>query len=157
MIHNPGSDRGEGSYRCEQNVILHSQQPPLACHFTFCIEPGPFPPRIPLPYQPLLHSQLISMSEETLHAPKMRKPDTNETKGTASTDSLDKNPNIVVKAPRPRWVLHIQAQFWRYLMGIGMFLHKFASPRPMKPKVSAARTISIALLGTNVACNSLNA
>lgn len=34
---------------------------------------------------------------------------------------------------RPRWVLHIQAQFWRVLMGIGMMLHKLARPRPPKP------------------------
>jgi len=37
------------------------------------------------------------------------------------------------KNPRPRWVLHIQAQFWRVLMSIGMLLHKLASPRPPKP------------------------
>ena len=30
-------------------------------------------------------------------------------------------------------MLHLQAQMWRFLMGIGMFLHKFASPRPPKP------------------------
>jgi acetyl esterase/lipase len=34
---------------------------------------------------------------------------------------------------RPRWVLHIQAQFWRVLMGIGMMLHKLARPRPPRP------------------------
>jgi hypothetical protein len=34
---------------------------------------------------------------------------------------------------RPRWVLHVQAQFWRVLMGIGMMLHKLARPRPPRP------------------------
>lgn len=34
---------------------------------------------------------------------------------------------------RPRWILHIQAQFWRVLMGIGMILHKLARPRPPRP------------------------
>ncbi|KAF2663759.1 hypothetical protein BT63DRAFT_360155, partial [Microthyrium microscopicum] len=32
-----------------------------------------------------------------------------------------------------RWVLVAQAVIWRFLMQIGMFLHKFASPRPAKP------------------------
>lgn len=40
---------------------------------------------------------------------------------------------------RPRWVLHIQAQFWRVLMAIGMMLHKLARPRPPSP--SFYRTI----------------
>ena len=35
--------------------------------------------------------------------------------------------------PRPRWVLHIQAQFWRFLMQIGMFMHRLAPPRPPPP------------------------
>ncbi|KAI8936787.1 hypothetical protein NX059_006031 [Plenodomus lindquistii] len=34
---------------------------------------------------------------------------------------------------RPRWVLHVQAQVWRFLMGIGMLLHKLARPLPPKP------------------------
>lgn len=34
---------------------------------------------------------------------------------------------------RPRWMLHVQAQFWRILMGIGMMLHRMARPRPPKP------------------------
>jgi len=34
---------------------------------------------------------------------------------------------------RPRWILHVQAQFWRVLMGIGMLLHKLARPRPPRP------------------------
>ncbi|KAL5114415.1 hypothetical protein ACEQ8H_007670 [Pleosporales sp. CAS-2024a] len=34
---------------------------------------------------------------------------------------------------RPRWVLHVQAQFWRILMGIGMILHKLARPLPPRP------------------------
>lgn len=37
------------------------------------------------------------------------------------------------KVPRPRWLLHIQAQIWRFLMGIGMFLHRLAPPHPPKP------------------------
>lgn len=40
---------------------------------------------------------------------------------------------------RPRWVLHVQAQFWRVLMAIGMMLHKLARPRPPSP--SFHRTI----------------
>ncbi|KAF1987196.1 hypothetical protein K402DRAFT_412200 [Aulographum hederae CBS 113979] len=43
------------------------------------------------------------------------------------------------KAGRPRWILHVQAQFWRFLMGIGMYLHRLAPPRPPKPNFS--RTI----------------
>ncbi|KAI9683708.1 MAG: hypothetical protein M1820_010913 [Bogoriella megaspora] len=35
--------------------------------------------------------------------------------------------------PRPRWMLHVQAQFWRVLMSIGMLLHRLASPRPPPP------------------------
>ncbi|KAF2133578.1 alpha/beta-hydrolase [Dothidotthia symphoricarpi CBS 119687] len=34
---------------------------------------------------------------------------------------------------RPRWMLHVQAQFWRVLMGIGMVLHRLARPLPPKP------------------------
>ncbi|KAF1948044.1 hypothetical protein EJ02DRAFT_449516 [Clathrospora elynae] len=30
-------------------------------------------------------------------------------------------------------MLHVQAQFWRVLMGIGMMLHRLARPRPPKP------------------------
>ncbi|KAG9011129.1 hypothetical protein FRB90_007472 [Tulasnella sp. 427] len=33
-----------------------------------------------------------------------------------------------------RWALYIQAVIWRALMGIGMFLHKLASPRPYKAR-----------------------
>lgn len=43
------------------------------------------------------------------------------------------------KMARPRWVLHVQAQFWRVLMGLGMFFHKLAPPRP--PKYDFKRTI----------------
>lgn len=45
---------------------------------------------------------------------------------------------------RPRWVLHLQAQMWRSLMGIGMFLHKIAPPRPPKPSFTRriASTVS---------------
>lgn len=47
-------------------------------------------------------------------------------------DDVDKR---VYKARnnRPRWVLHMQAVIWRFLMQIGMFLHRFAPPRPPKP------------------------
>lgn len=34
---------------------------------------------------------------------------------------------------RPRWMLHVQATFWRVLMGLGMFFHRMAPPRPPKP------------------------
>ncbi|KAF1352521.1 Alpha/Beta hydrolase protein, partial [Delphinella strobiligena] len=46
---------------------------------------------------------------------------------------------------RPRWVLHLQAQMWRYLMGIGMFLHRSAHPRPPKPSFtrSIKSTVSV--------------
>lgn len=41
---------------------------------------------------------------------------------------------------RARWVLHLQAQMWRFLMSIGMLLHRLAPPRPPKP--SFKRTIT---------------
>src|SRR5258708_10774576 len=34
---------------------------------------------------------------------------------------------------RSRWSLHIQATVWRFLMEIGMTLHRLAHPRPPKP------------------------
>ncbi|KAF2281560.1 uncharacterized protein EI97DRAFT_33315 [Westerdykella ornata] len=34
---------------------------------------------------------------------------------------------------RPRWMLHLQAQVWRFLMSIGMTLHRQAPPRPPNP------------------------
>ncbi|GAB7366416.1 hypothetical protein MBLNU230_g8213t1 [Neophaeotheca triangularis] len=37
------------------------------------------------------------------------------------------------KLPRPRWLLHLQAQIWRFLMSIGMLLHRLAPPRPPRP------------------------
>ncbi|KIW08048.1 uncharacterized protein PV09_00993 [Verruconis gallopava] len=37
------------------------------------------------------------------------------------------------QAPRPRWLLVLQARMWRFLMSIGMFLHKLARPRPPSP------------------------
>ncbi|KAK3703735.1 hypothetical protein LTR37_014313 [Vermiconidia calcicola] len=37
---------------------------------------------------------------------------------------------------RPRWILHMQAVFWRVLMGLGMFFHRLAPPRPPKPDFS---------------------
>ncbi|KAK6429854.1 hypothetical protein LTR95_013995 [Oleoguttula sp. CCFEE 5521] len=37
------------------------------------------------------------------------------------------------KPPRSRWILHLHAQMWRYLMAIGMLLHRLAPPRPPKP------------------------
>jgi hypothetical protein len=48
------------------------------------------------------------------------------------------------KMARPRWVLHVQAQFWRVLMGLGMFFHRLAPPRPPKPnfKRSIPSTVS---------------
>ncbi|KAI4633210.1 hypothetical protein J4E80_000573 [Alternaria sp. BMP 0032] len=47
------------------------------------------------------------------------------------TVSVDNPPQP--KSSRPRWMLHVQAQFWRVLMGIGMMLHRLARPRPPKP------------------------
>lgn len=41
-----------------------------------------------------------------------------------------------IRSQRPRWVLHMQATFWRVLMGIGMLLHRLAPPRPPKPNFS---------------------
>ncbi|KAK3647991.1 hypothetical protein LTR56_007691 [Elasticomyces elasticus] len=37
---------------------------------------------------------------------------------------------------RPRWILHLQAQMWRFLMSIGMLLHRLAPPHPPKPNFS---------------------
>lgn len=51
---------------------------------------------------------------------------------TTTTDSMAGSP----PGPRPkraRWVLHMQAQMWRFLMSIGMLLHRLAPPRPPKP------------------------
>jgi acetyl esterase/lipase len=39
----------------------------------------------------------------------------------------------LARSPRPRWVLVMQAGFWRLLMRIGMLLHKTAPPRPPAP------------------------
>lgn len=46
---------------------------------------------------------------------------------------------------RPRWLLHLQAEIWRFLMGIGMFLHRLAPPRPPKPNFY--RTIDSTIAG----------
>lgn len=35
---------------------------------------------------------------------------------------------------RFRWPLYFEAVWWRSLMAIGMFLHRLAPPRPLKPK-----------------------
>lgn len=37
---------------------------------------------------------------------------------------------------RPRWLLHVQAEVWRGLMQIGMFLHRLAPPQPEAPDFS---------------------
>jgi hypothetical protein len=50
------------------------------------------------------------------------------------------------KMARPRWVLHVQAQFWRVLMGLGMFFHRLAPPRP--PKYNFKHTIPSTVSGT---------
>lgn len=47
-------------------------------------------------------------------------------------DTRDKRRYIAV-SNRPRWVLHLQATFWRVLMQLGMFFHRFARPRPPNP------------------------
>jgi acetyl esterase/lipase len=47
-------------------------------------------------------------------------------------DTRDKRRYIAVNN-RPRWALHLQATFWRILMQLGMFFHRFARPRPPKP------------------------
>ncbi|KAB8339023.1 hypothetical protein FH972_021962 [Carpinus fangiana] len=39
----------------------------------------------------------------------------------------------------PRWALYIQARIWRFLMAIGMALHRMAPPRP--PKLAFSRVI----------------
>ncbi|KAK0859978.1 hypothetical protein LTR91_009300 [Friedmanniomyces endolithicus] len=48
--------------------------------------------------------------------------------------------------PRPRWLLHLQANMWRFLMSIGMLFHRLAPPRPPKP--SFTRSIPSTLSGT---------
>ena len=50
----------------------------------------------------------------------------------AYKDTRDKRQYIAVNN-RPRWALHLQATFWRVLMQLGMFFHRFARPRPPKP------------------------
>jgi acetyl esterase/lipase len=39
----------------------------------------------------------------------------------------------LARSPRPRWLLIMQAGFWRMLMQIGMFLHRVSPPRPPSP------------------------
>ncbi|CAK3821984.1 AB hydrolase superfamily [Lecanosticta acicola] len=46
---------------------------------------------------------------------------------------------------RPRWVLHMQAVFWRTLMSLGMFFHRLAPPQPPKP--SFYKTIDTTISG----------
>lgn len=58
--------------------------------------------------------------------------------------SRKKNPPVA-KGPRPRWVLHLQAQMWRFLMSIGMYLHRLAPPHPPKPAFT--RTIPAKVSG----------
>lgn len=43
------------------------------------------------------------------------------------------------RKPRPKWALVAQANVWRFLMSIGMFLHKISFPRPPRP--SFTRTV----------------
>jgi acetyl esterase/lipase len=57
----------------------------------------------------------------------------------SGSDTIQTMPDVVHKKERPRWMLHVQAQFWRVLMAIGMLLHTMARPRPPKP--SFTRTI----------------
>ncbi|KAF2144985.1 uncharacterized protein K452DRAFT_221690 [Aplosporella prunicola CBS 121167] len=47
------------------------------------------------------------------------------------------------RPPRARWVLHVQAQFWRVLMQIGMKLHRMARPRPPKPAFTRTVTSTV--------------
>ncbi|KAF2167893.1 hypothetical protein M409DRAFT_65951 [Zasmidium cellare ATCC 36951] len=49
------------------------------------------------------------------------------------TFNLRKDRQYQNKTGRPRWVLHMQATFWRVLMSLGMFFHKLAPPRPPHP------------------------
>lgn len=55
------------------------------------------------------------------------------------------------KMARPRWVLHVQAQFWRVLMSLGMFFHRLAPPRPPKP--DHVRTIQSTISGMSGTIN----
>ncbi|KAK4495677.1 hypothetical protein PRZ48_012945 [Zasmidium cellare] len=49
------------------------------------------------------------------------------------TFNLRKDRKYENKTGRPRWVLHMQATFWRVLMNLGMFFHRLAPPRPPHP------------------------
>ncbi|KAF2457748.1 Alpha/Beta hydrolase protein [Lineolata rhizophorae] len=51
--------------------------------------------------------------------------------------------SMASRPPRPRWVLHVQAQVWRFLMEIGMFLHRLAPPRPPSPAFT--RTVPVTI------------
>jgi putative ergosteryl-3beta-O-L-aspartate hydrolase len=53
----------------------------------------------------------------------------------------------LVPQTRPRWMLHMQAQFWRIMMRIGMLLHRLAPPRPPPP--AFARTVQTTISSTN--------
>ncbi|KAK4619978.1 AB hydrolase superfamily protein [Fulvia fulva] len=57
-----------------------------------------------------------------------------------------KNAIYQTQSQRPRWVLHMQAQMWRFLMSIGMLLHRLAPPRPPKPNFY--RTVPTHVSGT---------
>ncbi|KAF9739890.1 hypothetical protein PMIN02_009317 [Paraphaeosphaeria minitans] len=50
---------------------------------------------------------------------------------------------------RPRWLLHLQAQIWRFLMGIGMMLHKLARPLPPKPSFNRSIESTVSPLKGN--------
>ncbi|SMR47512.1 unnamed protein product [Zymoseptoria tritici ST99CH_3D1] len=45
---------------------------------------------------------------------------------------------------RPRWLLVLQAGLWRFLMSIGMFLHRLAPPRPKKANFHRTFTSTLA-------------
>ncbi|THW96114.1 alpha/beta-hydrolase [Aureobasidium pullulans] len=79
--------------------------------------PQSSPPRSPSPAHPPLSPKLSTASQKTT--------------GTTGPG-------------RPRWILHMQAQMWRFLMGIGMLLHRMAPPHPPKPsfKRSIKATVS---------------
>jgi putative ergosteryl-3beta-O-L-aspartate hydrolase len=51
----------------------------------------------------------------------------------STTAGPEAEEEIQTRKARPRWMLHIQAMFWRALMRIGMVMHRFAPPRPPRP------------------------
>ena len=72
---------------------------------------------------------------------------TSDIKGIQPTPSTDLGTMTYTQQSRnrARWILHLQAVIWRFLMGLGMMFHRMAPPRPPKPSFS--RTVKSTVSG----------